>query len=125
MAAALVHGTTDITAFYPERVSDPDTLSLARRVKVVADEEMSFRRYDYPSSRVEVTLKDGRTFEESVTAQYGDAQNPASPEELVGKFTFLAEDTLGEARTQQVIEVVDRLDELDDVKELTRLLAPV
>ena len=125
VAAALVLGTTDITAFYPDRVADPDIRSLARRVKVVANEEMSFRRYDYPSSRVEVTLKDGRTFEESVTAQHGDARNPASREELVGKFTFLAVDTLGEARTQQVIEVVDRLDKLDDVKELTLLLAPV
>jgi 2-methylcitrate dehydratase PrpD len=92
---------------------------------VVADEEMSFRRYDYPSSRVEVTLKDGRTFEESVTAQHGDVRNPASREELVGKFTFLAVDTLGEERTQQVVEVVNRLDKLGDVKELTRLLAPV
>ena len=125
VAAALLHGTTDITAFYPERVADPDIRSLARRVKVIADEEMSFRRYDYPSSRVEVTLKDGRTFEQSVTAQHGDARNPASREELVGKFTFLAVDTLGEARTQQVIETVDRLEGLGEVQELTRLLAPV
>ncbi|MCH8225715.1 MAG: MmgE/PrpD family protein [Chloroflexi bacterium] len=125
VAAALVHGATDITAFYPERVSDPEVLSLARRVTVVADEEMSFRRYDYPSSRVEITLKDGRTFEESVTAQHGDVRNPASREELVGKFTFLSVDTLGEERTQQVVEVVNRLDKLGDVKELTRLLAPV
>ena len=124
VAAALVLGTTNITAFYPERVSDPDILSLARRIEVVADGEMSFRRYDYPSSRVAVTLKDGRTLEQSVTAQHGDARNPASRVELIGKFTFLAVDTLGEARTQQVIEVVDRLDELDDVKQLTLLLAP-
>ena len=94
-------------------------------MKVVADEEMSFRRYDYPSSRVEITLKDGRTFEQSVTAQHGDARNPASREELAGKFTFLAMDILGEARTQQVIETVDRLEGLGEVQELTRLLAPV
>ena len=118
VAAALVLGTTDITAFYPERVADPEIRSLASRVQVIADPEMSLRRYEYPSSRVEVTLKDGRTFEQSVTAQHGDARNPASREELVGKFTFLAEDTLGQARTQQVIEVVGRLDRLDDVKEL-------
>lgn len=122
VATAVVHGSTDITAFYPERVSDPDTLSLASRVNMVVDEDMSFRRYDYPSARVEVTLNDGRTFEESVTAQHGDSRNPASREELIGKFTFLAVDTLGEARTQQVIETVDRLDKLDDVNELTRLL---
>ena len=122
VAAALVQGTTDITAFYPERVADPDIRSLARRVEVVADPEMSLRRYDYTASRVAVTLKDGRILKESVTAQHGDWQNPASHQELVDKFTFLAVDTLGEARTQQVIETVERLERLGQVQELTGLL---
>ena len=122
VAAALVHGTTDVTAFYPEKVADAQTRSLARRVEVAADPEMNLRNYDRPASNVEVVLKDGRTLRESVTAHHGDARNPASSDELVGKFNFLALDTLGEEKARRVIAAVDRLDTLEDIGELTQHL---
>jgi 2-methylcitrate dehydratase PrpD len=122
VAAALVHGTTDVTAFYPEKLADAQTRSLARRVEVVADPEMNLRNYDRPASNVAVVLKDGRTLRESVTAHHGDARNPASRDELEGKFTFLAQDALGDVKSRRVIAAVDRLDALEDVGELTRHL---
>jgi len=69
-----------------------------------------------------VSLNDGRTLEESVTVQRGDAQNPVDHEELLGKFRFIAGDALGESRIKQVIDTVARLDSLDDIGELTALL---
>jgi 2-methylcitrate dehydratase PrpD len=123
VAAALLHGTTDITAFYPEKVQDSRVGALAQRVELVEDPQMDLTRYDYPSSRVEVRLDDGRVFNESVTAHHGDTHNPASRDELVGKFTFLALDSLGEEGTHRVVDAVDRLDRLDGVKELTGILA--
>jgi 2-methylcitrate dehydratase PrpD len=122
VAAAVVKGVTDVSAFYPEAVADPEIRELARRVEVVADPKMSLRRYDYPASQVTLVLKDGRSLEESVVAHRGDARNPVSQGELVGKFVTLASDTLGEERTQEVIDTVYRLDELGDVRQLTRLL---
>jgi 2-methylcitrate dehydratase PrpD len=122
VAAAVVKGVTDVSAFYPEAVADPEVRELARRVEVVADPNMSLRRYDYPASRVTLVLKDGRSLEESVVAHRGDAHNPVSQGELAGKFISLASDTLGEERTQQVIDAVYRLDGLGDVGGLTRLL---
>jgi 2-methylcitrate dehydratase PrpD len=71
---------------------------------------------------VTLVLKDGRSLEESVVAHRGDARNPVSQGELAGKFISLASDTLGEERSQQVIDTVYRLDGLGDVRELTRLL---
>ena len=122
VATAVVHNSTDITAFYPDRLNDPETLSLARRVDVVADPQMDLRRYDYPAAKVAVSLKDGRVLAENVIAHHGDARNPASREELVGKFNFLALDILGEAGAARVVESVDYLDSLGDIRELTRLL---
>ena len=122
VAASLIHGTTDITAFYPEKVKDPQVGALAQRVEVVADPEMNLNRYDYPASRVEVELADGRVFKDSVIAHHGDTHNPASRDELMSKFTFLASDSLGEERTRKVAELTGRLDSLGDVKELTGLL---
>jgi len=57
-----------------------------------------------------------------VTAHHGDTQNPASREELVGKFNFLVEDVLGGSGAARVVETVSHLDALGNVRELTRLL---
>jgi 2-methylcitrate dehydratase PrpD len=83
---------------------------------------MNLRRYDYPSTRVQVSLNDGRTFQESVTAHHGDSKNPASHQELQAKFRFLAQDVVGPATADEIIETVSRLDSLDNVGQLTRLL---
>ena len=122
VATAVVHNSTDITAFYPDRLQDPETLALSHRVDIVADPEMDLRRYDYPAAKVAVSLKDGRTFTENVTAHHGDTENPASRQELVAKFNFLVEDILGDGGAARVAETVGHLDALGNIRELTRLL---
>ncbi len=122
VATAIVHRSTDVTAFYPERVQDRETLALSHRVTVTTDAEMDLRRYDYPAARVAVSLRDGRTFTESVIAHHGDHQDPASRQELLDKFTFLTREVLGAEGCRQVVEAVESLDTLDDVRELTKLL---
>jgi len=122
VATAVVHDSTDITAFYPDRLQDPQTLDLSHRVDIVTDPEMDLRRYDYPAAKVSISLKDGRIITEDVIAHHGDTQNPASREELVGKFNFLVEDVLGEDGSARVVETVSHLDALGNVRELTRLL---
>jgi 2-methylcitrate dehydratase PrpD len=122
VAASLLHGATDVTAFYPDKVQDSRIAGLARRVEVVSDPEMDLRRYDYPASRVDVWLADGRVLSESVIAHHGDTHNPASRDELIGKFTFLALDSLGDERTRQVVDMANCMDTLSEIKELTALL---
>ena len=124
VATAVVHGGTDITAFYPDRVGDPETLSLSRLVTVAADPQMDLRRYDYPAARVAVSLSDGRTFTESVTAHHGDHRDPASRQELLDKFAFLVQGVLGTQGCSQVADAVENLDTLGDVRDLTALLRP-
>ena len=122
VATAVVHNNTDIRAFYSERLSDLETLELAHRVEIVADPEMDLRRDDYPAARVAISLKAGRVLTEEVTAHHGDSQNPASREELEGKFNFLADDVLGELQAVQVLETVGQLEVLSNINNLTRLL---
>ena len=122
VAASVTQGATDVTAFYQDKLTDEDTLSLADRVSVSADPQMDLRRYDYPAARVTVSLRNGRTMSESVVAHHGDHNNPASPDELRDKFAFLAKDPLGEDRMREVIGTVSRIDELPDIRELTELL---
>ena len=122
LAAAVTHRTTDVTAFYPDKLEDDETLALSRKVDVSADPEMDLRRYDYPAARVTVSLNDGRTLSESVVAHHGDHRNPAPAAELAGKFAFLTADFLGEKGIGAVSDAVSRLEESSDIRELTALL---
>src|SRR6185295_10101281 len=67
VAAALVLGRADVPAFVEPALSDPRIRSLAARVEVRVDPRMSPRTVDYPTARVEVMLKDGRTLSDSTT----------------------------------------------------------
>ena len=123
VAALIRTGDTTVSAFYPDRVADEDTLALARRVEVVADERMNLRRYDYPAAAVTMRLKDGRTFQASVTSQRGDFSNPAPREYLLAKFRLLSGNTWDEETVQRIIDTVERLDDLGSINELTGLLS--
>jgi len=122
VAAALVKGTTDVSAFLDGARDDPRIRELAARVEVRADPSMSIRGSEGPTARVAVTLRDGRVLTRDTTVVHGDAANPRSREELVAKFTALTADTLGRARAFQVVELVGRLERLKNVRELTALL---
>jgi len=122
VASALVLGRTDVGAFLSEQVANPQVLAMAQKVAVTADEAMSLRRYDYPAARVSITLDNGRVLEKSVTVQRGDAENPISQQVLEDKFVELSQSVLGEDKTLRVIDVVQRLDDLSDIRDLTRLL---
>jgi 2-methylcitrate dehydratase PrpD len=124
VAAALVLGRTDLTAFEAEAIADPRVRRMAARVEIVADPAMNPRRPDdYPTAVVTVALADGRTLTDETTVVRGDAAAPVDPGEVIEKFEALAAPVLGSARTRAVVEAVDRIDELKDVRELTALLA--
>lgn len=52
----------------------------------------------------------------------GDAENFVSPTEIAAKFASLGADTLGEAGAREVIDIVGRVEDLKDLRELTALL---
>jgi hypothetical protein len=85
---------------------------------------MSPRRTDYPTAVVEVVLRDGRTRSGSTTVVRGDFEDPVPAEEIVEKFLALAAGPLGAARAREVVRVVEETERLEDVRDLTALLAP-
>ncbi|HEY4911584.1 MAG TPA: MmgE/PrpD family protein, partial [Methylomirabilota bacterium] len=124
VAAALVLGRTDTSAF-EERVLDDDRIrAMAKRIDVSADDEMALKRADYPTAHVRVGLRDGRVLSQTTGVVRGDAANPVAPEEVVVKFLSLTSGPLGDRRAREVIEAVDAVDSLKDVRDLTALLAP-
>ena len=124
VAAALVLGRADVSAFVEPALSDPRIRSLAARVEVRVDPRMSPRGADYPTALVELALTDGRTLSGSTTVVRGDFERPVPAAEVVEKFIALTSGPLGADRAREVAALVERAETLKDVRDLTGLLAP-
>jgi 2-methylcitrate dehydratase PrpD len=122
VAAALVLGRADVGAFEEPALGDPRIRALAARVEVRVDPEMSPRRADRATARVEVALKDGRALTGATSVVRGDFADPVPAGEVVEKFVALAAGTLGATRVRGVVDVVGRAETLKDVRDLTALL---
>jgi len=123
VAAAVVKGTTDVSAFTDAVREDARVRQLADRVEVAGDDTMSLRAGpDRPTARVSVELGDGRVLTCEAAIVYGDTANPRPRHELEAKFRALAADTLDAARATEIVEMVSRLEHLQDVRGLTALL---
>jgi len=125
VAAALVLGRTDTAAFEDRVLDDARIRAMTKRIEVAADDEMALKRADYPTAHVRIGLRDGRTLSQTTGVVRGDAANPVSSGEVVGKFLSLASGVLGDGRAHEIIEAVDTVDTLKDVRDLTALLAPL
>jgi 2-methylcitrate dehydratase PrpD len=124
VAASVVLGRTDLAAFDEAAIADSRVRQLAARVEITSDPAMNPRRPDdYPTAAVTVALRDGRTLTGATTVVPGDAASPVDCGEVIEKFEALAAPTLGAAGARAVVEAVDRIDGLKDVRELTALLS--
>jgi len=124
VAAALVLGRADVPAFVEPALGDPRIRVLAARVEVQVDPEMSPRRSDRPTARVEVVLTNGRTLSGSTTVVRGDFEDPVPAAEVVDKFLTLTAEILGADRARDVVRLVEQAETLKDVRDLTTLLTP-
>ena len=65
----------------------------------------------------------GKVYKHRVEYPPGDPHNPMSDEVLQGKFRGMASKLMGESQMREIIETVNRLDQLDDIGELMGLMA--
>jgi 2-methylcitrate dehydratase PrpD len=122
VASALVRDSADVSAFRAEAMSDERTRDLASRVKVIVDRGLFSGRDDGTPADAVVRMKDGGVLKGSTDIVRGDYGNRVSRTEIIEKFHSLNDDILGEDQANKVVETVDRLDTLADVRELTALL---
>ena len=123
-AAALVLGRTDAVAFAEGARADARVRAMAARVEVGTDPEMTLKRADYPTAEVQITLIDGRVLSRKTGVVRGDAANPVTPDEVIAKFLVLVGEAVGEARARAIVEIINGVDSLKDIRDLTALLAP-
>jgi 2-methylcitrate dehydratase PrpD len=122
MAVALVDGFIDFENSHSyERMSDPAVVAARGRVELIADPDLAV--VEAPRSGfVEVTLTDGRQVELFVSHAPGTPENPIDTAAVNAKVRTLMTPILGNEKTEALIEQVNALEELSDIRELRQLL---
>jgi hypothetical protein len=72
---------------------------------------------------VEISLRSGGTYREHVKAVPGTAQRPMTREEVAAKCQTLFTPVLGGTRADRLIEAVEALERLADVRHLRNFLS--
>ena len=123
IASALVDGFVDLSTVRFERLSDPAVRRHATKVSIAVNDTPDPNAFS--PQTVTVGLKDGTVHALTVAELPGSPASPLGRSEYEGKFRscvgYGAEGWDSE-RTERVLELVARLDELEDVTELTGLL---
>jgi len=124
VATWLLEGACFVEQFSEAVVADPARMALAARVQCLEDPAITAEGPDKRHKvRVEVHLTDGSVLHDTVETARGSEHHFGSDEMIVDKFTMLARKVLPEAQVAQIAETVLHLDELDDARDLARLLA--
>ena len=116
-AVQIAFGRVGLKQFSPEVRSDEKILNLARRVEVVEDPEAT-ALFPRRVATVEVELVDGTR----LTEKRLNASDEADASLVEAKFMEAAE-SIGEAASRELVEIVRRIDELENLESITAVLS--
>jgi 2-methylcitrate dehydratase PrpD len=136
-AAALVRQEEFASDFYcvnflrEELLEDERISALIKRVRLEADPEFDYNLEHAPPSddpahyvkfeaRVTISLSDGRTLV-SYKDVFAAGTGNMSRDDVASKFRACTDGRISSAKAEEIIDMVWRLDEVDDVAELARL----
>ncbi len=123
VASALIDGRVDLATVRPERLKAPEIRALAEKVRILVDDNPDPNAFDPQTLRI--TLVDGTVHEITLPRVLGSPPNPLSRQAQLEKFrscvSFGAPQWPSE-RADDLIDLVDRLEDLADLSMLYRLL---
>ena len=125
VAATLVSGGLSLEEFTDAKLRSEEILDLAARVKTILTPEFDHGPMDVKPQVVEIVMRDGKMFNQKVIYPKGNPNNPVTSEELVAAFRGMASyaaKPLSAAKIDDAVELAQRLEEVDDVAVLAKLL---
>ncbi|MBI2862277.1 MAG: MmgE/PrpD family protein [Chloroflexi bacterium] len=122
VAGTLLGRVTDPSFFDQERLKDPATTAVVRKVELREDPEINAQFPRHHGARVTLVSRGGKELSKVIYAAKGTPANPLTAEEVKEKFHRLASGVIGEGSIEQIIQLVERLEHVPDMRELTALL---
>ncbi|MGH7827833.1 MAG: MmgE/PrpD family protein, partial [Candidatus Binatia bacterium] len=121
VALSLYYDAKDPESFAEKRISDKKILTMMRRVRLRVDPEIEKKGWDR-AARVTLSLGDGRRPSVLVIHFKGTPRNPMSKSELEEKARNLTRRMLSEKKLERLVDTVERVEKVDDISNLGRLL---
>jgi 2-methylcitrate dehydratase PrpD len=122
LSRALIDGKVGLDAFTDAAVCDRRVLELAERVNMRLDRSLKQGNEGSRPCRVLIRLKNGTTLSREIEFAKGGAEVPLSPQELREKFAECARQAIDEKSIERVLEYVERLETLKDIRPFCELL---
>jgi 2-methylcitrate dehydratase PrpD len=125
MTAIVLRRNAGIREFTDEFVSSEPVQRMMAQVETQFDAEIEAKGFDKMRSIVEVRLRDGRSWTQPSDDRYrGGPERPFTQAELHQKFADCAQLVLPNERIAQALELIERVDQLENVRELVAALTP-
>jgi 2-methylcitrate dehydratase len=122
LAMALLDGDVTVAQFEKDRWRAQDVMALVEKTSVKPGETLIAKLPKGRGASIEIVFADGQSLRETVEVPEGDAERPLSRSSLERKFMNFAVPVVGKAGAERVMSLVDGLEELRDVRELTQAL---
>lgn len=122
VAVALMDGRLSAAAYAPDRLVDPVTLALARKVRVVRSSELTAQFPEKLAIRFTVRSRDGSVLSCAQDWPKGHAMNRAPDGEVEAKFIMAYEEWRGAAAARDALKVLRAADRLPKAAMLVDML---
>jgi 2-methylcitrate dehydratase PrpD len=119
VASALVGHRVGLDDFKESAITNKSVLDVTRKMRLEVDDSLSKPGPD--PTRVKILTNDGKVIEKVVHTPLGSLERPMSYEDCANKFRDCAK-SLDSGKVERIIGWVDRLEKLDDIREIIRLL---
>jgi 2-methylcitrate dehydratase PrpD len=123
MAIGVLERKAGIAQFVDSKVRQKKVVELMKRVRLYVDDELEALGYDQVRSRIRIRLKNDQLIEGRYDVARGHPEKPMSWSELSEKFRECASLALSNDAAEQILEFVDRLEGLNNIRPLLRALA--
>ncbi len=123
IAVAILDGAAMIQQFSPQRMAQDDVWELIPRITARHDPAFDTGRESQGNTRLRISLTDG-THLERFRAMPRTIAQPLSNAEIAAKYRILTREIIDQERQARIAELVLHLEDVSDVAELCRVLAP-
>jgi 2-methylcitrate dehydratase PrpD len=96
---------------------------MIRKMEILSDPALEDKAANIRGTRIEILLKDGGVRSKTVPLPKGDPEVPLKDIDMMEKLRFSARDLYGEKAQQTLYETAMKLQEVDDVGNLIRILS--
>jgi 2-methylcitrate dehydratase PrpD len=119
VALCILDGKLELTTFTDEKVNQPRVQEAFNKVRVICDDTIP---EPGPYCPVTVELKNGTRLSYTAKLAKGHPQNPMTESEVLDKFRGNAKLVITEKRAEELINRVQKLESVDNVKKLVELV---